>query len=547
MKKTILLIIFYLLLIPSLVSQGLIRDSKSSELIKKNPRVKIGKTRSLNTPTSFSLEKFTPHVFNQGRSDMCTAYSLALARTIVYARNNNLTNKNQISAESYSPYYIYTKYKSVINEDFEGGLNMYFNKLNEYGYAKMKIIEYPHYYPFTENQLWDFSVPSYTNLDLKFIKSEKFDIINSIDIDNYETEEDRSELVVLIKSELLRGRPILFGINLYETFYGSEDVWYDNTETYCSEMINTNQGEDRCGVVNANPSGMCDRHKPENYYAGHAMTVIAYDDQKYEGAFLIQNSWGLHSHNEGKVWIPYDVFARLAEDIQSVDKSPKSIFDDKYKYSINYPSKELNFKTKNFSKFIDPNWFLFAALNIEELDIKKLKKGKMILPNNLTLKGTLKENLLNGYGELNLNDKFIYKGNFNAGYFDGQGELSLYDNWGDLTSQRVGVFSLGKFSEGDAQEIVKDRRLSGMYGYSFKGKIKNGKYSGYGELTHNQYDYNFKGNFDNNWPSNGKEITGWYRYEGEFKFFYPHGYGKRIILRDGTVEEGVFDYGKFID
>ena len=96
MKKFPLIILF-LLLTSSLLSQGLIRNSKSSELIKKNPRVKIENTRSLNVLTSFSLEKFTPHVFNQGRSDMCTAYSLALARTIIYARNNNMEDeKNKL-------------------------------------------------------------------------------------------------------------------------------------------------------------------------------------------------------------------------------------------------------------------------------------------------------------------------------------------------------------------------------------------------------------------------------------------------------------------
>ena len=111
MKKFALIILFFLVT-SSLLSQGLIKDLKSSELIKKNPRVKIDKTRSLNVLTSYSLEKYTPHVFDQAQSDMCAAYSLALARTIIYARNNNLLNKNKISAEAYSPYYIYTKYKS---------------------------------------------------------------------------------------------------------------------------------------------------------------------------------------------------------------------------------------------------------------------------------------------------------------------------------------------------------------------------------------------------------------------------------------------------
>ena len=292
---------------------------------------------------------------------------------------------------------------------------------------------------------------------------------------------------------------------------------------------------------------MCNRHKPDNYYAGHAMTLIAYDDKKYGGAFLIQNSWGLDVHNEGKVWIPYDIFARLAEDIQSVDKSPKSIFDDVYEYSFDYPTRELNFNTKDFSNYIDPNWFLFTALNIENLNENQAKTGNLILPNNLTLKGTLKNNLLNGYGELNLNDKFIYKGNFKDGYFEGQGVLNLYDNWGDLTSERIGLFLSGKFEEGDVQEIIQGRGLQDLYGYTFNGKIKNGKYNGNGQLIHNQMDYSFVGTFENNWPSYGTEIYWYYEYVGEFgKWFLPHGKGRKVF-RDGTVQEGAFEYGEFIN
>ena len=174
--KLFLTITFGTFCLVNLFSQGLIRDSKATERIRQNYRVQ--KTRSSNLPISYSLEKYTPHVFDQGESHMCTAYSLALARTIVYARNNNLTNKNVISAEAYSPYYIYSKYKSSTHGEFDGGLDMYFNKLNDFGYAKLKEVEYPHYYPFTEIQLWDFSVPSYLKLDHDFIKSEKFDEIN---------------------------------------------------------------------------------------------------------------------------------------------------------------------------------------------------------------------------------------------------------------------------------------------------------------------------------------------------------------------------------
>ena len=84
-KKIVLLLLF---IVPYCIhSQGIKRSKEASELVRKNPRVQ--KNRSLNLPSNYSLEKYTPHVFNQGNSDMCAAYSLALARTMVYARNNN--------------------------------------------------------------------------------------------------------------------------------------------------------------------------------------------------------------------------------------------------------------------------------------------------------------------------------------------------------------------------------------------------------------------------------------------------------------------------
>ena len=361
MKK----IVLFILLISPLIanSQGMIRSAEASELIRNNPKVQ--KKRSLNIPSSYSLEKYTPHVFHQGESDMCAAYSLALARTMIYARNNNLTNKNKISAEAYSPYYIYSKFKSSIGENFDGGLRMYFNKLNEFGYAKMKEVEYPHYYPFTETQLWDYSVPSYINLDLEYIKSEKFDNINSIYVDDVSTEEGIKELTDLIKSEIVNERPVIFGMNIYESFRYSEDYWYGGEEVLCSEVILVNDEKDYCYASNANPSGKCDEHKPEEYYAGHAMTLIAFDDEKYGGSFLIQNSWGQGAHNNGKVWIPYATFAYLAEDIQSLDKAPKTMFDEPFEYSFNYSADEINTKTRDFSENLDINWFLFTMLAVE--------------------------------------------------------------------------------------------------------------------------------------------------------------------------------------
>ena len=39
---------------------------------------------------------------------------------------------------------------------------------------------------------------------------------------------------------------------------------------------------------------------------GHAMTIIAYDDDKYSGSFLILDSYGDRWGNNGKIWIKYE-------------------------------------------------------------------------------------------------------------------------------------------------------------------------------------------------------------------------------------------------
>ena len=39
---------------------------------------------------------------------------------------------------------------------------------------------------------------------------------------------------------------------------------------------------------------------------GHAMVIIAYDDNKYGGAVQLMNSWGTDWGNEGYVWMAYE-------------------------------------------------------------------------------------------------------------------------------------------------------------------------------------------------------------------------------------------------
>ena len=526
-------------------SQGVIRDSKATERIRQNYRVQ--KTRSLNMPSNYSLEKYTPYVFNQGESDMCAAYSLALARTMVYARNNNLTNKSKISAEAYSPYYIYSKYKYVMGQDFEGGLTLYFNKLNDFGYAKMKEVEYPHYYPFTEKQLWDFSVPSYLNMNNNYVKSEKFDEINVIYVDDTSFSA-RSEMINMIKSEIVKEKPIIFAMNLHSTFRNEQlytDFWSDTIITWCDFIRNNGK---YCFKYNLNPSVMCQKHAPDSWEEWHAMTLIGYDDDRYGGSFLIQNSWGEEVHDEGRIWIPYHVFVKYARNIQSLDKKPKSEFEKiETNYDFSYTSNEINADVKDFSNSIDLNWVLFASMATEVNADLVNSEGAIMLPNNLKVNGTIANNLLEGEGEINLNNRYSYKGQFKGGTFHGMGVLVKYDKWGDIVSSRNGMFEVGKFIEGTVNEIISLKNTDDpRNGCTYAGGFKDGNYNGKGVLTDNQYDFTIEGKFVNGYPVKGSISANNYLYEGEIQpyTFYPHGKGVEMI--DGNKSEGVFYNGELI-
>ena len=526
-------------------SQGVIRDSKATERIRQNYRVQ--KTRSLNMPSNYSLEKYTPYVFNQGESDMCAAYSLALARTMVYARNNNLTNKSKISAEAYSPYYIYSKYKYVMGQDFEGGLTLYFNKLNDFGYAKMKEVEYPHYYPFTEKQLWDFSVPSYLNMNNNYVKSEKFDEIHVIYVED-SSFNGRSEMINMIKSEIVKEKPIIFAMNLHSTFTDEQlytDFWSDTIITWCDFIRNNGK---YCFKYNLNPSGMCQKHAPDSWEEWHAMTLIGYDDDRYGGSFLIQNSWGEEVHDEGRIWIPYHVFVKYARNIQSLDKKPKSEFEKiETNYDFSYTSNEINADVKDFSNSIDLNWVLFASMATEVNADLVNSEGAIMLPNNLKVNGTIANNLLEGEGEINLNNRYSYKGQFKGGTFHGMGVLVKYDKWGDIVSSRNGMFEVGKFIEGTVNEIISLKNTDDpRNGCTYAGGFKDGNYNGKGVLTDNQYDFTIEGKFVNGYPVKGSISANNYLYEGEIQpyTFYPHGKGVEMI--DGNKSEGVFYNGELI-
>jgi C1A family cysteine protease len=78
----------------------------------------------------------------------------------------------------------------------------------------------------------------------------------------------------------------------------------------------------------ASNGGFIPYPKPtESVQGGHAVTIVGYDTNKEEGAFLVKNSWGVDWGEGGYGWIPMRYFVRqenadapLADDIWTIIK-----------------------------------------------------------------------------------------------------------------------------------------------------------------------------------------------------------------------------------
>ncbi len=234
---------------------------------------KVETTRSF-VPSKYSLERYTPsYVSNQGPTSMCVAYALASCRTILYAKNKRITNRDEIFNKSFSPFFIYYLVKDYNDISCSAGLIIYdaIEYLRDNGIPKLLDVEYPNYWPFTEKVLCDEYPP---NIYADARNAQKFKIDSPKMI---ETENSNFTAINRIKSELSSGNPIFIGMKFplsLATSHG-KDFWSPSSYEKTGDM-------------------------------GHAMVIIGYDNNKYGGAFQILNSHGVEWGNDGKIWIKYN-------------------------------------------------------------------------------------------------------------------------------------------------------------------------------------------------------------------------------------------------
>tara|TARA_B100000214_G_C23960234_1_gene624856 strand:+ start:348 stop:1340 length:993 start_codon:yes stop_codon:yes gene_type:complete len=300
----------YLTLLLTLITIGVFsqgfewNESINMQLRANSSEVDASKTRSI-LPASSSLERYIPFVHHQGETSMCVAYSLANCRTIIYAKNKRLSNNQEIIGSSFSPFHLYYHVKKNNDYTCNRGLNaadaiMY---LYNHGIAKLIDVEYPEYWPFTENQLCNYYPPN-RHTDNQNASEYRIDEA-SIFKDGLST----WDKIRILKSAIASGKPIFFGMDPFpESLANSYEKDFWKPSTYESK---------------------------NNSDIGHAMTIIAYDDYKYGGSFQILNSYGESWGNNGKIWIKYNDLFEYSNIFVIIGKKYESSFGAKSKISSN--------------------------------------------------------------------------------------------------------------------------------------------------------------------------------------------------------------------
>ena len=267
MKKQILFLLLFFIGSSLFAQQFGTGLSFNDEAYEKIP-VKATLTRSLydNLPASASLKRFAPTPKSQGSYGTCTSWATAYAAmSIIENQKKNITNRQKIDANPYSPPFVYR----LISTDYTCQSGTYIDKALEI----MKTKGVPAYSEY--HLICAGNVPA----DL-YPKARKTKIRDYARI--FGANDNSTRKIAATKKSLSQNKPVVIGMSTPRSFYKAKNFWQP-TESYTVT------------------------------YGGHAMCVVGYDDNKYGGAFEIQNSWGTNWGNNGYIWIKYRDYANFVK------------------------------------------------------------------------------------------------------------------------------------------------------------------------------------------------------------------------------------------
>ncbi len=230
-------------------------------------------------PESANLQKFAPAVGDQGQQGSCVAWSSAYgARTIVEAAR---TGQDPNSLK-FSPSFLYNQIGldrcdgSYVERAMQFMTDKGSVPYDQFPYSDQDCSRQP------DQQLLD---------EARQFRMRGF---------NRLSQGDRNNVIDLraIKENLSQGAPVVIGMMVGGTYMQSmmgQDVW--------------------------NPT---DDDRSMMGFGGHAQCVVGYDDNKYNGAFLIMNSWGPQWGNNGFAWVRYADFKTFVREAYGLEGMAKT-------------------------------------------------------------------------------------------------------------------------------------------------------------------------------------------------------------------------------
>lgn len=249
-----------------------------------------------SVPRSVSLKKYSPLPESQGQYGTCTGWATAFAaRTISESIALNRTDQRQNTANVFSPIFVYKgsySLKGINPTGHEGAsISDVLDFIRSEGAVKRPGFE-------TNTNFPSILFTSYANSQ-RYPISGYVKLSSSLFIVPYSIDQK------LVKKSLAEKKPVIIGMKVPDSF--------------CEQP----RGKD---LWEPAPSGTSD-----NIRGGHAMCVVGYDDNKYGGAFEIQNSWGTDWGNGGYIWVRYEDFAKWVFEAYEIIENLAN-----YRKSINF-------------------------------------------------------------------------------------------------------------------------------------------------------------------------------------------------------------------
>ncbi len=269
MKYLFLSLIFVLYSVTSLAQTpgtGLVFDDEQYNSVPGKATL----TRDLYTslPKAYSLKQYAPIPKSQGSYGTCTAWATAYAAmTILESMKLGRTDATLTTESTFSPGFIYKHIKDAGDAGCKNG-----SSISE-ALELVKTKGVPKY-----GELAEVNCPTSISPEV-YLKASNYKIKDYAKI--FGLYDDSKLKISATKKSISQNNPVIIGMNTPNSFYEVDSVWNPIETT-------TNFG-------------------------GHAMCVVGYDDEKYGGAFEIQNSWGTEWGNNGYVWIKYSDYSKFVK------------------------------------------------------------------------------------------------------------------------------------------------------------------------------------------------------------------------------------------